>query len=209
MEAKIYNSQGKESGTITLPENVFGLSWNADLVHQVVQTIQANSRTPVAHTKTWKQKGTGRARHGSTRSPIWVGGGVTFGPRNEKIFGGKINKKVRAKALYTILSEKFRKGEILFVDSFDVKEPKSKEAKQVLANLTAIKGFEGLITKRKNSVFVALGEPNENAVRSLSNFGNLEVDNVKNLNSLEVLTHKILIITNPEESVKFIESKLA
>lgn len=220
MEAKVYNSQGKETGTVVLPEGVFGLPWNADLVHQVVHAMQDNARTPVAHTKDrgdvsgggkkpWRQKGTGRARHGSTRSPIWVGGGVAHGPRNEKIYGGKINKKVKAKALYVTLSEKLRKGEILFVDSFNMKESKTKEGKQVLENLAAVKGFEGLLTKKKNSVFVALGQLDTNVVRSLSNFGNVEVDDVKNLNSLDALTYKTLIIANPKESIEFIESKLA
>ena len=124
METKIYNQKGKEAGKITLPEEVFGLPWNADLVHQVVTSMLGNARTPVAHTKIrgevrgggkkpWKQKGTGRARHGSTRSPIWVGGGVTHGPRNDKIYARKINRKMKAKALYTILSKKAKDGEIL------------------------------------------------------------------------------------------------
>ena len=222
MEAKVYNSKGSSSGKVTLPESVFELSWNADLVSQVVNTMRNNARTPVAHTKDrsevsgggrkpWKQKGTGRARHGSNRSPIWIGGGVTHGPRNEKIYGGKINKKMRVKALYTVLSEKMRNGEILFVDSLDVKEGKTKEGKAVLENLSKVKGFETLFSKKKNSAFIAFGEGNnENeTVRGLSNFGNIEMDDVKNLNVLDILTYKILIITKPEESVKFIESKLA
>src|SRR4051812_16206027 len=128
MEATVYNQQGKSAGKIKLPEAVFGVPWNADLVHEVVRLMNSNSRTNVAHAKTrgevrgggkkpWKQKGTGRARHGSTRSPIWVGGGVAHGPRKDKNFDRKINKKARAKALYTILSRKFKDGEILFVDS--------------------------------------------------------------------------------------------
>lgn len=119
MDAKIYNQKGKESGTLTLDEKVFGLSWNADLVHQVITSMMSNARTPIAHTKTrgevrgggkkpWRQKGTGRARHGSTRSPIWVGGGVAHGPRNDKNYARKVNKKMKAKALYTILSQDAR-----------------------------------------------------------------------------------------------------
>ena len=131
MEAKIYNQKGESKSSVTLPEDIFGLPWNADLVHEVVRLMNSNSRTNVAHTKTrgevrgggkkpWKQKGTGKARHGSTRSPIWVGGGVSGGPRNDKNFDRKVNKKMKAKALYVILSKKFRDGEILFVNNFPI-----------------------------------------------------------------------------------------
>src|ERR1700756_3132951 len=119
MEATIYNQQGKSAGKINLPESVFGVPWNADLVHEVVRLMNSNSRTNVANTKTrgevrgggkkpWQQKGTGRARHGSTRSPIWVGGGITHGPRADKNFERKINKKARSRAFLSILSKKYK-----------------------------------------------------------------------------------------------------
>jgi large subunit ribosomal protein L4 len=220
MKAKVYNSEGKETGAITLSESVFGLSWNADLVHQVVTTMQDNARISIAHAKDrseksgggakpWRQKGTGRARHGSNRSPIWIGGGVTHGPLSEKKYGGKINKKMRAKALYTVLSEKLRNKEILFVDSINVKDAKTKEAKIVLENLSKIKGFETLLSKKKNSVLIALGELDNDTFRGFANFGNVYIENVKDINPLSGLKYKTLIITQPKESVKFIESKLA
>src|SRR3989338_10320201 len=107
MEGTIYNQKGKESGKISLPEAVFGLKWNADLVHQVVVSMESSARTPVAHAKNrgdvrgggkkpWRQKGTGRARHVSIRSPIWVGGGVAHGPRSEKNYARKINRKQKS-----------------------------------------------------------------------------------------------------------------
>src|SRR5581483_12082966 len=101
LEATVWTVGGAKSGTVQLPEALFGRKWNADLVHQVVVGMQANARPTTAHTKfrgevrgggkkPWKQKGTGRARHGSNRSPIWVGGGITHGPRAEKVYAVKI-----------------------------------------------------------------------------------------------------------------------
>lgn len=220
MKAKIYNQTGKESGEVTLSDDVFALPWNADLVHQVVVSMQANARTPVAHTKDrsevsgggkkpWKQKGTGRARHGSIRSPLWRTGGVTFGPRNEKDYSKKINKKMRVKALYTVLSEKLRNNEVLFVDSLSFAEPKTKEAKSVLAGLATIKGAESLANKKNSAAFLALGQKNENAARSFNNFSNIEVSTVADMSPVALMNHKYVIITDPKESVAFIEGKMA
>jgi large subunit ribosomal protein L4 len=128
MDAKIYNQKGKESGKVTLPDAVFAMQWNADLVHQVAVGMMSNARDPIAHTKTrgevrgggkkpWQQKGLGRARHGSSRSPIWVGGGVAHGPRNDKNYTKKINKKMKTAALYSILSKKLKDNEIIFLDT--------------------------------------------------------------------------------------------
>src|SRR5581483_4020780 len=114
MKAPIYTQEGKEAGSIELADSMFGLAWNADLVKQVVDSMLSSARKPYAHTKgrgevsgggkkPWKQKGTGRARHGSIRSPIWKGGGVAHGPLNTKNFDRKVNKKMKAKALLTIL----------------------------------------------------------------------------------------------------------
>src|SRR5271165_1420212 len=127
METAIYNAQGKKTGTLALPENIFGVAWNDALMHQVVTSMMDNARTPVAHVKDrgavrgggkkpWKQKGTGRARVGSTRSPIWRGGGVTHGPRNDRIFEVEIPKKMRRKALFMMLSEKAKDKTLIILD---------------------------------------------------------------------------------------------
>jgi large subunit ribosomal protein L4 len=167
METKVYNQKGKEVGNIALPESIFGLPWNADLVHQTVVAMQANARTPVAHTKTrgevrgggkkpWKQKGTGRARHGSTRSPIWIGGGITHGPRNDKDYSQKVNKKMKVKALYTVLSEKVRKGEVLFVEDISTEEIKTKKAVEIMNLLGNVSGFERLKGSKKVVAHIAM-----------------------------------------------------
>ena len=219
MESTIYNQSGKKVGDVSLPESIFGLAWNNDLVHQVAVSMMSNARSNIAHTKDrsdvrgggkkpWRQKGTGRARHGSSRSPIWRGGGVTFGPTNEKNFSKKINKKMKTKALFVVLSQKMRDGEILFVDNFDIREPKTKDAKNIFTALGKIKGFEDMITKKKNSAFVALDEKKENVQKSFNNFGNIQTGEVKNLNILNILNSKYLIITNPEKSIQFLSSKI-
>lgn len=218
MESKVYNKEGKEAGKVTLPESVFGLPWNDDLVHQVVVSAQSNKRTSIAHTKDrsevrgggrkpWRQKGTGQARHGSNRSPIWRGGGITFGPRKEKDYSKKINKKMKAKALFTALSRKLKDNEIIFIDSLTFAEPKTKKAKEVVNNLSKIKGFDTLATKRKNAALFALGEKDKNTKKSFQNFGNIFVDEARNMDPLEVLTFKYLIVSQPEKVVKFLESK--
>ena len=183
MEAPIYNAQGKKAGTIELPEAIFGVKWNDALMSQVVNSMLSNARTPVAHTKNrgdvsgggkkpWRQKGTGRARHGSIRSPIWKGGGVTHGPRNEKNYERTIPKKMRAKALYMALSKKLQDGEIVFVDSFKLDAPKTAAAKKAL-DLIAKSGFEKITTKRKNAALVAFSDPTEATKKSFRNIGNI------------------------------------
>lgn len=219
MKSDIYNQSGKKTGEISLPESVFGVDWNNDLVHQVMVSMMSNERSVIAHTKgrgdvsgggkkPWRQKGTGRARHGSSRSPIWRGGGITFGPTNEINFERKINKKMSAKALYTVLSKKMKDGEIIFVDNLDIKEPKTKDAKDIILALEKIKGFENMSSKRKNSTFVVLSERNENVMKSFGNFGNINVGEVRNLNVLNLLKNKYLIISNPDQSIEFLSSKI-
>lgn len=220
MEAKIYNKTGKEAGSIKLPENVFGLPWNADLVHQVAESMKSDARKPVAHTKNrgevrgggkkpWQQKGTGRARHGSIRSPLWVGGGVTHGPRNEKNFSRKVNKKMKAKALYTILSKKFKDGEILFVESFAMSAPKTKEAKEIVTSIGGIPGFEKISTKKRNVLYIALDSKHQAIEKSFRNMGNIFLDEARNMSPLDILDHKYVMFVNPEVSVKLISEKLA
>lgn len=220
MEAIIYNTKGKEAGKIALNEKVWGLSWNADLVHQVVESMRSNARMSTAQVKDrgavsgggkkpWAQKGTGRARHGSSRSPIWRHGGITHGPLNVKDYSKKLNKKVRAKALYTVLSEKLRNNEVMFIDSIAMSTPKTAEAKVILSSLSGVKGFEKMLSKKRNSAYFASAEKSEAVTKSFSNFGNIDFDAVENMNPMDLLNHKYVVIVSPEKAIGFIEGKLA
>ncbi len=218
MEAVVYNQKGKETGKVKLPDNVFGAKWNEALVHQVVTGMLANARTPLAHTKNrgevsgtgrkpWKQKGTGQARHGSRRSPIWVGGGIAHGPRNERRFDRKINQKMRARALFSVLSRKLKDGEIIFLDNISLQKPKTAEAKGILNAIAKVKGFER-ISSRKNAAFLSLGVGSEPVWKSFQNLGNLEVGQTKDLNPVDVLKYKYLVIENPEKSLGVLSHRI-
>jgi len=220
MEAPIYNAQGKKSGTVTLSESVFDVKWNNALMHQVVHSMLDNARTPTAHVKDrgevrgggkkpWRQKGTGRARHGSIRSPIWKGGGVTHGPRKDKDYSRAIPKKMRAKALFMALSKKLRDGEIIFIENFGLTEPKTSVAKKTLTALSGISGFEKLSTKKKNAALIAFPEMNDAARKSFSNLGNVRTVKVSDLNPVVVLGNSFVVIESPEASTKIIEGRMA
>lgn len=217
LSSVIWNAQGKKAGELKLPENIFGVAWNESLMHQVVTSMQDNARTPVAHTKgrgevrgggrkPWKQKGTGRARHGSSRSPIWKGGGVTHGPRNEKVFARTIPQKMRRKALFMALSRKLRDGQIVFVESFGLEKPSTSSAKKALVAIS--KNDLGKIeSKSTNAALVAFADPKESSVKSFRNISNVRYASVRDLNPVAVLRHTYLILENPEASVAILAQR--
>jgi large subunit ribosomal protein L4 len=218
METIIYSNKGVKAGSLNLPAEIFDLPWNGDLVHQVAIAMQANARDSVAHTKgrgevsgggkkPWRQKGTGRARHGSTRSPIWRHGGVTHGPLSEKDYSQKINRKMRTKALFTVLSQKLRDGEIIFVDSLEQANIKTKDASSMLVELSKIKGFDRLATKRKNTALISIKGRSQVVEKSFSNIPSVVVSKVEDMSVVDALSARYLIITTPEEAIKFFESK--
>ena len=219
MESTVYNQKGRAEGNITLPEKLFNVPWNADLVHQVVSVMQGNARQGSAHSKNrgevrgggkkpWQQKGTGRARHGSIRSPLWVGGGATFGPRNDKNYKRDLSRSMKTKALTSMLSKKYRDGEVAFISDISFAEPKTKEALATLTSLTGIKGFEGISTKKSNAVLLALPSRNVNVEKSFRNVGKVVVDEVRNLNPVDLLTHRYLFIVSPEQSIETLKARL-
>lgn len=179
-----------------LPKEIFGMELNANLVHQIATSQMANRRKNIAHTKNrsevsgggikpWRQKGTGRARHGSIRSPLWIGGGTTFGPRSETVFKKTIPQKMKRKALFMVLSEKARQGLVIVLDSLKIADPKTKSAIELLKN-NSVAG---------ESCLVVLPTLDRNAIMATRNIPKLATIQAKDLNCLDVLTYKYLIIT--------------
>lgn len=196
MEAKVYNNKGEEKGKLKLSDKVFGLSWNSDLVRQVFLSERANSRKVIAHTKDrsevsgggkkpWQQKGTGRARHGSSRSPIWVGGGITHGPRKDRDYSEKINKKARRKAILTILSQKQKDGEILFLEDLKVADSKTKNANAIIKKLPI----------GDATALVILPKKDEGTWRAFRNLKNISLAEARNITTTDLLSNKFLIIS--------------
>lgn len=220
MKITLYTQAGAKKGDATISDVVFGAKWNEKLVSQVVRAMEANARTPVAHAKDrsevrgggrkpWKQKGTGQARHGSIRSPLWVGGGKAHGPRNERDYSQKINKQMRARALFSALSAKVNDNAAIFVDALTFDAPKTKDAVDVLASLGKGAGAKDLATRKKNAVLIATMGDAAHTIKSFANLGAVEVMKASDLNPVSVLKYKYLVIVNPEEASKVLESRIA
>ncbi len=211
VSAPVYAATGKSAGTIELSGVVFARPWNADLVHQVVTGMQANARAGLAHTKfrgevsgsgkkPWQQKGTGRARHGSTRSPIWRSGGITHGPRSEKDYSVKINKKQKTAALFATLTKKLTDGRILFSEALSFDTAKTKEAEKVLKNLATVSGFETINTEKKNNILIVLPTVSETTRSSFRNLPHVTLIEARNINPVDVMKYRYVIISNPADT---------
>ena len=146
MKYPVYNTSGEEVKQAELNPAIFGVKVKKELVHQVAMAQMNNARPVLAHTKDrsevrgggrkpWKQKGTGRARHGSTRSPLWAGGGVTFGPTKDRNFTQKINKKMKRKALFMCLSDRVKDSNLILLDKLELAAAKTREMDKLLRNL--------------------------------------------------------------------------
>lgn len=209
IKGEIYNQQAKKVGEMELPEAIFGLKVKEAVVSQAVQAQLSVSRVNRAHTKTrgevrgggkkpWRQKGTGRARHGSTRSPIWIGGGVTFGPRNDKNFAKKINKKMKRQAILMALSGKFKDNEILLMDNLKLEKIKTKELAQIISNFK--KEFKKDFDR---SILFILPRADEKVILSARNLKNVGTIGAGSLNIIDLLSKKYLVMTR--ETVSAIE----
>lgn len=198
-KVKVYNLEGKEVEELKLDPAVFAVEIKPELVHQIVEAQQANARQKLAHAKgrsevrgggrkPWRQKGTGRARHGSRRSPIWVGGGITFGPTKERNFNKKVNKKMKQKALQMSLTDKVNENNFVVVDELKLVEIKTKNLVNILNKLP---------TKAAKSVLIVLPAKDEIMVKSLRNLNNVKSILADSLNVVDILKYEFLLIDKP------------
>jgi large subunit ribosomal protein L4 len=206
MLVPVYNTNGEQVGERELPDAIFGVEPNLDLMHQALMRQLANARLGTHKTKTrgevsgggrkpWRQKGTGRARQGSTRSPIWRHGGIVFGPR-PRGYEQDMPKKMRRAALRSALSSKAREGLVSVVDSLRLEQPRAKEMAQILANL-----------KVAGDALIAISEPDVNVQLASRNLAGIEVILASYLNVRDVLSHERLLL--PVKSLELIEAWLA
>jgi large subunit ribosomal protein L4 len=219
MKAPIYTTEGKVSKEIELPESIFGANWNADLVSQVLYAQASNRRAGTAHTKDrsevagggkkpWAQKGSGRARHGSSRSPLWRHGGVTFGPRNDKNYKKILPRGMKQAALFSLLSAKVKAGKVLFVDEFAIADGKTKAAEAMMKNLTVVDGFSTLTYKKVGNVYMTTQKGDVTTKRAFRNLPYVVLHNMDDLNPLDVANARYLVITNPEATIAYLASKI-
>ncbi|MBI2481983.1 MAG: 50S ribosomal protein L4 [Candidatus Vogelbacteria bacterium] len=217
MEAPIYNQNGQSAGTMELPKGVFGMKWNGDLVHQVITGLAANARQTLADTKgrgavrgggkkPWQQKGTGRARHGSIRSPIWVGGGVTHGPVKEKNYTQKINKKMKAKALAVLLSAKLADREVLLLDTTPV-TPKTKEAITFLKQLSGGAKLPHLLYLKGHRALIVVPNEAKTLRQGFRNISTVRVEAADTISPTDVAKYQYVVITDPKLSVPVLERR--
>lgn len=203
----VYNLEGKELEKTELKGKPFSVEFNAALVHQVMVSLQNNQRVYTAHAKTrgevsgggkkpWKQKGTGRARAGSTRSPLWVGGGVTFGPRNNRNYTTKINRKVGKLVLAMTFAKKSEDNEIKSVENWKIEKPKTKLLNGIIEKLGISNQTVLLITAGKN----------EELNRAGSNLPKVDIKSIAGMNMLDLLSHKFVVIE--KEALKKLEERL-
>lgn len=219
VKLNVYNQNAEVGGEIKLSDKVFNLDINNDLIHQALVAQMSNERQVLAHTKTksevrgggkkpWRQKGTGRARAGSSRSPIWIGGGVTFGPRKDRNFSKKINKKMKQKALMMVLSDRVKNKNILVVDKLEMKEYKTRSLNDFLNKLHL--NFNNNLENKENkktrkSILFINNKKNKEFLFSGRNLPGVEIITLENINIVDLLKKKNLIIS--QDAIKSINER--
>ncbi|OGH13819.1 MAG: 50S ribosomal protein L4 [Candidatus Levybacteria bacterium RIFCSPHIGHO2_01_FULL_38_26] len=207
MSLDLFDIKGKTAGKIDLPKEIFGAKINNQLLAQAVRVYLANQRKGTAETKTrgevhgstrkiWRQKGTGRARHGSKKAPIFVHGGIAFGP-HPRDFSLKISKKMKRQALFSALSSKLKSNEIKAVTGLEKLDPKTKSMADVINNL-------GIDKKKRNILMITpLKNDLENVYRAARNLEGVRILNANVLNTYDVLNNRlILLMDKAVDSIK-------
>jgi large subunit ribosomal protein L4 len=206
-KVKIYNQEGNQIGDEELKGEIFGVAVKQGLVQQAVEAQLANQRKAIAHTKgrsekrgggrkPWRQKGTGRARHGSIRSPLWKGGGITFGPTKEASFKKKINKKAKRKALLMSLSDKVKSNKLFILEDLKLEEAKTKKLREVLNKLitTINKGLDKK-TENKDSILLVVKPRDQLVFQASRNLPRLKVLVASSMNIYDILKYKYIFLT--------------
>lgn len=198
MQVSIIDIEKKKTGEAEVPKQLFETPWKPELVHQAIVAQQANNRQKTAKVKNrgevrgggkkpWKQKGTGRARHGSIRSPLWIGGGVTHGPTAERNFSVKINKKMKTVALFSLLSKRFAEGKVFVMEGIGGEAyKKTKELAKHAAKIKEL-GKTVLIVTPSSEKNVFIGSRNMHAVSCIS---------AKSLNIVDIAKPSAVIISS-------------
>lgn len=198
---------------------VFASDWNPNLVKQVIVAIDSNSRANTAQAKDrsqvkgsdkkpWRQKGTGRARHGSRYSPIWRGGGITFGPLTDRNYTKKVNRKARNTALRSVLSKRVTDDQLTVIDLPELKAPKTSEIAQWLASASKSAKNSDLKTGTAHQVTIVIDNPSDIIRKSARNLPGIQVVSVADLNAASALLSKQLVLAG-KEAVKSLESRLS
>ena len=199
MKLKVKNLENKESEKeVSFPDSFIESKVSPDLVHEIILSGRKNKKRAWAHTKDrsdvsgggkkpWRQKGTGRARHGSNRSPLWRGGGVTFGPRNERVFKSKVNKKANRSALVAVLADLIKTKKIVLIEDFDIKTPKTKDLVNKISKLTN--------NGTKETVLIIFKKASENIKFAARNLQLINVLNIDNINIETLVKPKKILIT--------------
>lgn len=203
-------------GEVDLPKDVFDVPMNNDLLAQAIRVLRARARRPWAHTKNrgdvrgggkkpWAQKGTGRARHGSSRSPIWRGGGVTFGPRRERGYQLDLPETMRKKALAVALSAKVRDNEVAVLDELALEVPKTRAMAQSLQKISR-EAFGSQRTKKMQTLVVALSEKDQDVARATKNIPYARSVLAKDLTVLDLLSARYLVF--PKSAISIFEQRV-
>lgn len=211
MKLAVYNQKGDKVDDHDINDAVFAVDVNEQLVHQVIVAQEANARQTLAHTKQrgevrgggkkpWRQKGTGRARHGSNRSPLWRGGAVTFGPTNQRNFSKRINKKMKRKALMMVLSDKVAHDNLVLLDSLSFEKPATKELMNSISSLPVSKHCD---SKKRIKTLIVMPETDSNVILSGRNVREIKVIRADSLNVRDVVLYDRLVI--PVKSLDIIE----